>query len=113
MLGFAETLETGVLRPWTGSGSKLNRQRKKRQVDLRNAENRLFSPGWEGFINPLMLPPFGCSPCGDDDWQRHHQQRKLRMMRFWRDGLERQIAAVTAAISTLEQQIERDQASSS
>ncbi len=35
------------------------------------------------------------------------------MMRFWRDGLERQIAAVTAAISTLEQQIERDQASSS
>lgn len=35
------------------------------------------------------------------------------MMRSWRDGLERQIAAVNAAISTLEQQIERDQASSS
>ena len=31
------------------------------------------------------------------------------MLRFWRDGLERQIAAVSAAISTLEQQIERDQ----
>ena len=59
-----------------------------------------------------MFPPFGCSPCADGDWQRHHQERKLRMMRFWRDGLERQIAAVTAAISTLEQQIERDQAGS-
>ena len=35
------------------------------------------------------------------------------MMRSWRDGLERQIAAVNAAISTLEQQIERDQASPS
>ncbi|WP_370593694.1 hypothetical protein [Synechococcus sp. BIOS-U3-1] len=62
---------------------------------------------------PQMFPPFGCSPCADGEWQRHHQERKLRMMRFWRDGLERQIAAVTAAISTLEQQIERDQASSS
>ena len=59
-----------------------------------------------------MFPPFGCSPCADGDWQRHHQERKLRMMRFWRDGLERQIAAVTAAISTLERQIERDQAGS-
>ena len=59
-----------------------------------------------------MFPPFSCSPCADGDLQRHHQERKLRMMRFWRDGLERQIAALTAAISTLEQQIERDQASS-
>ena len=60
-----------------------------------------------------MFPPFGCSPCADDDGQRHNHELKLRMMRFWRDGLELQIAAVTAAISTLEQQIERDQASSS
>ncbi|KZR89601.1 hypothetical protein MITS9508_01207 [Synechococcus sp. MIT S9508] len=59
-----------------------------------------------------MFPPLDCSPCADGDWQRHHQERKLRMMRFWRDGLERQIAAVTAAINTLEQQIERDQAGS-
>ena len=65
-----------------------------------------------GVLTPRMFPPFGCSPCSDGDWQRHHQERKLRMMRFWRDGLEQQIAAVTAAISTLEQQIERDQASS-
>lgn len=56
-----------------------------------------------------MFPPFACVPCSDGDWERHHKDRKLRMLRFWRDGLERQIAAVSAAISTLEQQIERDQ----
>ncbi len=30
------------------------------------------------------------------------------MLTFWRDGLERQLSAINAAISTLEQQIERD-----
>ena len=58
-----------------------------------------------------MFPPFGCCPVGDegghDNWRRH-QQRKLRMLQFWRDGVERQLAAVNAAISTLEQQIVRD-----
>jgi hypothetical protein len=33
------------------------------------------------------------------------------MLTFWRDGLERQLAAVTAAMATLEQQMERDRAS--
>ena len=57
-----------------------------------------------------MLPPFGfcCgSECGDDG-RRRHQERKLLMLTFWRDGLERQLAAVSAAISTLEQQMRRD-----
>lgn len=30
------------------------------------------------------------------------------MLSFWRDGLERQLAALNAAISTLEGQIQRD-----
>ena len=30
------------------------------------------------------------------------------MLRFWRDGLERQLAAVNAAMTTLEGQIQRD-----
>lgn len=30
------------------------------------------------------------------------------MLSAWRDGLERQLAAVTAAISTLERQMDRD-----
>ena len=59
----------------------------------------------------FMFPSFTCAPCADSDWERQHKERKLRMLRFWRDGLERQIAAVSAAISTLEQQIERDQSS--
>jgi hypothetical protein len=33
----------------------------------------------------------------------------MRMLRFWRDGLERQLAALDAAISTLERQMQRDQ----
>jgi len=57
-----------------------------------------------------MLPPFGCcSNSGDAGPSlRRHQERKLRMLSFWRDGVERQLAAVNAAISTLEQQMQRD-----
>jgi len=41
--------------------------------------------------------------------RRNHQERKLRMLSHWRDAAERQLAALNAAISTLEQQMERDQ----
>ena len=57
-----------------------------------------------------MLPPFVC--VGSDDngasGMRRHQERKMRMLTFWRDGVERQLAAINASISTLQQQIERD-----
>lgn len=56
-----------------------------------------------------MLPPFGCcADSGAGGGLRRYQERKLRMLRFWRDGLERQLAAVGAAINTLEQQMQRD-----
>ena len=56
-----------------------------------------------------MLPPFCCMPNADHDEQRRqHQQRKLAMLTFWRDNAERQLSALNAAISTLEQQINRD-----
>ena len=56
-----------------------------------------------------MLPPFGCcSDSGTGGGLRRYQERKLRMLRFWRDGLERQLAAVSAAISTLEEQMQRE-----
>ena len=56
-----------------------------------------------------MLPPFFCQPsCESSSWRSHHQQRKLEMLRFCRDGLERQLAAITAAMTTLEGQIQRD-----
>lgn len=56
-----------------------------------------------------MLPPF-CPQAIHSDWRRQHQSRKLEMLRFWRDGLERQLAAINASITTLQGQIERDQA---
>lgn len=57
-----------------------------------------------------MFPPFACCGLSSESQQawRHHQERKLRLLRFWRDGLERQLAAADAAISTLERQMERD-----
>lgn len=58
-----------------------------------------------------MFPPIGCcagSEDGPSGWRRH-QERKLRMLSFWRDGVERQLAALNAAISTLERQMLRDQ----
>jgi hypothetical protein len=62
-----------------------------------------------------MFPPFVCCSDGDHgrDPLRRHQERKLRMLRFWRDGVERQLAAVNAAISTLEQQMQRDESAAS
>jgi hypothetical protein len=54
-----------------------------------------------------MFPPF--MACGDagsmNRLRRQHQERKLHSLRFWRDGLERQLAALNAAISTLERQM--------
>jgi hypothetical protein len=56
-----------------------------------------------------MLPPFSCCNGADAaERLRHHQERKLRMLTFWRDGVERQLAALNAAISTLERQMQRD-----
>jgi hypothetical protein len=61
-----------------------------------------------------MFSPFACGPpLGEDPGVRRlrYQERRHRMLTFWRDGLERQLAAVTAAMATLEQQMERDRAS--
>ena len=63
-----------------------------------------------------MLPLFGCCPGGGSDpdsCRRSYQERKLRMLTFWRDGVERQLAALSAAITTLEQQMSRDGAPTS
>ena len=56
-----------------------------------------------------VLPPFCCDNSSDyDSRRRHHQKRKMAMLTFWRDGLERQLSAINAAIGTLQQQIDRD-----
>lgn len=57
-----------------------------------------------------MFPLPGC--CGtdafSDESRARHQRRKLMMLKGWRDAVERQLAAANAAISTLEQQMQRD-----
>lgn len=58
-----------------------------------------------------MFPPLACfggSGCDPASSRRQHQERKLHMLSYWRDGVERQLAAVNAAISTLEKQMARD-----
>jgi hypothetical protein len=47
-------------------------------------------------------------PAAAAAYRRRHQERKLSVLRFWRDGLERQLAALDAAISTLQRQMDRD-----
>ncbi|MFM7315286.1 MAG: sigma factor SigF [Cyanobium sp.] len=56
-----------------------------------------------------MFPPmFGCGDAGSmQRLRRQHQERKLQTFSFWRDGLERQLAAINAAISTLERQMDQ------
>jgi hypothetical protein len=46
-----------------------------------------------------MFSPLGCGCAFGDDstsYRRRHQERKLRLLMAWRDGLERQMAAVNA-----------------
>ena len=55
-----------------------------------------------------MIPPFfACSdPQQAGQYRRRHQERKLQMLIFWRDGIERQLAAINASISTLQRQMQ-------
>ena len=55
-----------------------------------------------------MFPPFACCAPAEapESFRRRHQERKLRMLTFWREGLERQFAALDATISTLRRQME-------
>ncbi len=61
-------------------------------------------------MSSYMPLPFLSCYSGEDAAvsRRQHQERKLRLLSHWRDAAERQLAALNAAISTLEQQMERD-----
>ena len=67
-----------------------------------------------GWLKPPHPPracmfPFACSTPLDPRaaWSQH-QDHKLRLLTAWRDATERRLAALNAAISTLERQIARD-----
>ena len=50
-----------------------------------------------------------CTLSGSAEKRRHYfHKRKLEMLSFYKDSLERRIAAISASIQVLEQQIERD-----
>jgi hypothetical protein len=59
----------------------------------------------------VMFPPFATCYAAVDGAQawRQHQHNKLRFLTFCRDAAERRLAALNAAITTLEQQMARDQ----
>jgi len=62
----------------------------------------------------MGLPFLGCcSAESHSSGRRSYQERKLRLLTHWRDTAERQLAALNAAINTLEQQMQRDGASGS
>ncbi len=71
----------------------------------------------EGWLEPTRFDYFPMFPMPDCCWndtdlkssRARHQRRKLYMLKGWRDAVERQLAAVNAAIGTLEAQMERDQ----
>ncbi|MFZ4676621.1 MAG: hypothetical protein ACOYM4_13170 [Nodosilinea sp.] len=53
-----------------------------------------------------MFFPFCAPPSAES--RRQYQRYKLEMMKSWRDSLEARLAALNAAISTVEQQIGQD-----
>ena len=57
----------------------------------------------------MLLSEF-CNPNLDAKNRRYYvHKRRLEMLTFYRDSLERRIAAINASIQTLEDQIQRDE----
>ena len=51
---------------------------------------------------------FNCNFKSSKEKKSFYQQKKLEMLNFIKDSLERKIASVTASIEVLESQISRD-----
>jgi len=51
---------------------------------------------------------FNCSPKSSKETKKYLQIKKLEMLNYIKDSLERKSASVTASIEVLEKQIERD-----
>ena len=56
---------------------------------------------------------FYCNLKSSKEKKSYFQNKKLEMLNYIRDSLERKIAAVTASIDVLENQIKRDEVESS
>lgn len=61
-----------------------------------------------------MFPFFGKSFCGWDcepQSRKTHQENKLKFLKWMRDDLETRLAGLNAAISTIERQLNQEEAS--
>ena len=56
---------------------------------------------------------FYCNFKSSRDKKSFYQTKKLEMLNYIKDSLERKIASVTASINVLENQIQRDKAETS
>ena len=56
---------------------------------------------------------FYCNFKSSRDKKSYYQTKKLEMLNYIKDSLERKIASVTASINVLENQIQRDKAETS
>ncbi len=53
--------------------------------------------------------PFWINCCGTDNFSTtKHQENKLKFLKFMRDNLEARLAALNAAIETIERQLTRN-----
>ncbi|WP_088239960.1 hypothetical protein [Calothrix rhizosoleniae] len=54
--------------------------------------------------------PFWFNPClsSDTNQFKTHQERKLKFLKMMRDGLEARLAALNAAIETIERQMRQE-----
>lgn len=56
---------------------------------------------------PFFEIPF-CG-CGTEPWsEKVHKERKLQFLKFMRDGVETRLAALNAAIATIERQLSQE-----
>ena len=56
-----------------------------------------------------MFPFFEIPCCGTESWSdKSHKERKLQFLKFLRDGLETRLAAINAAIATIERQLSQE-----
>ncbi len=56
----------------------------------------------------MLVSEFSTSPENVSKRRINFHKRKLEMLKFYKDSLERRIASVSASIEVIEQQINRD-----
>ncbi|WP_066382345.1 MULTISPECIES: hypothetical protein [unclassified Anabaena] len=55
--------------------------------------------------------PFWMNPCCHSESQKSHRRHQLEFLKWMRDSLETRLAAVNAAIATMERQMNEENAS--